>query len=184
MHKTLKVYLSPLKSEDAPTLFNWINQRDLVLFNSGYKPIHERNHQLWFESITQKNDVFIFAIRKVEGDEIIGSCQLNNVNWINRNAELQIRIAADSERGKGFGADALLLLLKFGFNDLNLNKIYLNVFATNSRAVKAYEKVGFNKEGDFKQQAYINGSYLDVVFMAILKEHYDKGLHHSGDTSA
>lgn len=184
MHKTSKIYLSPLKVEDSPTLFEWINRRDLVLFNSGYKPIHEGNHHLWFDSVTQKNDLFIFAIRKVENNELIGSCQLNNINWVNRNAELQIRIAADDNRNKGFGADALSLLLKFGFNDLNLNKIYLNVFATNLRAVRAYERAGFINEGNFKQQAYIDGSYVDVVFMGILKKDYDKRLHASGNTPA
>lgn len=177
MHRTEKIYLAPISSEDSETLFAWINERELVTFNSSYKPVHKANHNIWFESIIKKPDVIIFGIKRVEDDKLIGSCQLNNLNLISRNAELQIRIASDSDRGRGFGSDAVQLLLKFAFADLNLNKVYLHVFSTNKRAVKAYEKCGFRHEGELKQQAFINGSYLDIAVMAVLREDYEKQAH-------
>ncbi len=182
MHKNDKIYLSPLLKEDSAILFGWINQRDLVIFNASYKPIHEPNHIAWFENITNRQDVFIFGIRKTETDELIGSCQLNSINWVHRNAELQIRIAVDDNRGKGFGSDAVRLLLEFAFGDSNLNRVYLHVSATNVRAIKVYEKMGFQKEGEFKQHAFIDGEYKDIIEMGILRKDYERGKSESGNS--
>lgn len=183
MHKTEKIYLSPLLAKDSKTLFDWINERDLVVFNSGYKPTHEFNHLAWFESIVKKQDVFIFGIRRTANNQLIGSCQLYHVNFISRNAELQIRIAAMNDQGQGFGSDAIQLLLKFAFADINLNKVYLNVFSTNERAIKAYQKCGFRQEGELREHAFIDGEYLNIIVMAILKKEYEKQ-YHRGDSSA
>jgi RimJ/RimL family protein N-acetyltransferase len=183
MLKGDKVYLSPLLREDSVVLFDWINRRDLVVFNSNYKPVHEPSHLQWFDSIVNRHDTVIFGIRKNGTGQLIGSCQLNNINWIHRTAELQIRIAADDDRGKGFGREAVGLLLQFGFDDLNLNKVYLHVFADNERAIKAYEKSGFQKEGWFKQHVYVAGKYLDVLVMAIFRSEYETRADNSSDTS-
>lgn len=174
MHRTEKIYLSPLSSDDSEALFGWINERDLVIFNSGYKPVHESNHLAWFENIIKRQDVFIFGIKRVEDHKLIGSCQLNKLNFVHRNAELRIRIGAATDRGRGFGGDAVQLLLKFAFDDLNLNKVYLNVYSTNIRAIKVYEKSGFRKEGELKRHDFIDGKYLNIVVMAILREEYEK----------
>lgn len=183
MHRTAKIYLSPLSAADSETLFGWINERDLVIFNSGYKPVHKPNHEAWFEGIVKKTDLFIFGVRRIEDDKLIGSCQLNNLNYVSRTAELQIRIATDEDRGKGFGSDAVQLLLKFAFDDLNLNKVYLNVFSTNARAIKAYQKAGFRQECELRQHAFVDGKYLNIIVMAVLREDYEKQ-DHRGDSSA
>lgn len=174
MHRTRMIYLAPLTSKDSETLFNWINERDLVIFNNSYKPTHEANHQTWFDNITLKKDVFIFGIKRTTDGKLIGSCQLNNLNLVHRHAELQIRIADDENRGKGLGSDAVRMLLRFAFKDLNFNRVFLNVFATNSRAIRAYEKIGFLREGELKQHVFIDGNYLNVVVMAVLREDYEE----------
>lgn len=183
MHKTKKIYLSPLSLDDSEILFDWINERDLIKFNSNYKPTHKPNHQVWFDSIIKRQDVFIFGIRRVKDRQLIGSCRLNSINFVYRNAELQIRIAAESERGRGFGSDAVQLLLRFAFDDLNLNKVFLNVFSTNIGAIKVYEKSGFRQEGELEQHVFIDGCYLNVIIMAILRKEYEK-LYHHNDSSA
>ena len=82
----------------------------------------------WFESISKKSDLFIFTIRLEETDNLIGTCQLQRINFIDSNAELQIRIGESKGRGKGYGTQAVRHLLDFAFRQLNLHRVYLHVF--------------------------------------------------------
>lgn len=151
-------------------MFDWINDRAQVLFNAPYKPVSLAQHEDWFTAIQRRDDVVIFGIRLLESDKLIGSCQLHNINMVHRFAELQIRLGNVAERGKGLGTEALRLLLDFAFKDLNLHRVYLHVFGTNAAAIKMYEKVGFVREGVLSQAAYIDGEYLDVCVMGVLRE--------------
>jgi RimJ/RimL family protein N-acetyltransferase len=169
---TLSVKLAPLLEEDSVMLFNWVNDREQILYNSPYKPVHPAQHSSWFESIQKRNDLVIFGIRNSESNDLIGTCQLHSINNISRSAELQIRLGGVETRGKGLGTQAVQLLLNFGFKDLNLNRIYLHVFKTNIRAIHVYEKVGFLHEGVLRKAVYLDGQYEDVVVMSLLKEEF------------
>lgn len=170
--KSQNIYLGPLLQEDLPILFKWINDNELVKFNANYKPITEQEHHSWFERISHSHETIIFGIRLCSSQEIIGTCQLTNINFIHRNAELRIRMGSSEFRGKSYGTEAVNLLLRFAFDDLNLQRVHLHVFCNNNVAVKLYEKVGFIKEGTMRKAAYIDGHYLDVAIMGILREEY------------
>lgn len=169
------IYLSPLFEEDCLKLFEWINDRNLVIYNTNYRPIHEINQKKWFNEITQRNDISIFGIRLKKTKELIGTCQLCSIDFVNNTSELRIRIGNEKLCGKGYGTEAVGLLLRHAFLDLNMNKVYLYVFNTNERAVKSYLKCGFIKEGLMRKAAFNNGQYIDIIFMGILKEEYSDG---------
>ena len=172
MLKGENVNLTLLRSGDLPILFNWINDRDQVLFNAAYKPVSDTMHQAWFESIQNCSHVVLFGIRLAKTDELIGSCQLRDIDLVHRTAQLQIRIGKVEQHGHGYGTEAVGMLLGFAFNDMNLHRVYLQVFATNAAAIRAYEKAGFTREGLIRQGAYIDGRYLDSIMMGFLKEEY------------
>jgi len=172
MLKTNRITLTSITEDDLPVLFDWINDREQVLLNAPYKPIVDSRHRAWFDSIQTRNDLVIFGIRLLETNKLIGSCQLHNINYIHRSAELQIRLGDNSEWGLGYGTEAVRLLLDFAFKDLNLKKVHLHVFSTNSRAIGVYEKVGFVREGLLRKAAHVDGAYIDVVVMGILREEY------------
>jgi RimJ/RimL family protein N-acetyltransferase len=173
MHNPPLIRLAPLSKEDLPFLWDWINDRELVLFNAPYKPVHEFDHQKWFEAISNRKDTVIFGIRLKENDQLIGTCQLHSIHPVNRTAELQIRIGTVKEQGKGYGKMAVQLLLDFAFKDLNLRRVFLHVFNTNTRAIAVYEKAGFKREGLLRQDAFIDEKYVDVAVMGILREEYN-----------
>ena len=173
MLKSKRIILESLKESDLHILFKWMNDRDLRLFNSNYYPVSEEQHKNWFENLQNKKDTFFFTIRLLETNELIGTCQLHSLNWIYRSAELQIRIGEKQYQNKGFGSEVLKLLLNFAFNDVNLKRISLHVFSTNSRAIHFYEKNGFKKEGILRKAAYIDGSYIDTIIMSILDEDHE-----------
>ena len=166
------IKLASLEYRDLPKLYEWINNEDLVLFNSYYKPVSEMEHKDWFESISKKSDLFIFTIRLEETDNLIGTCQLQRINFIDSNAELQIRIGESKGRGKGYGTQAVRHLLDFAFRQLNLHRVYLHVFKDNVGAIKSYEKVGFVKEGLLRDAAHVNGKYVDSYVMGVLRNEY------------
>lgn len=166
-----EIRLGPLKLCDLDRLFDWINSRELVLFNSNYRPISENEHLQWFNELSTNNP-YTFGIYS-STRELIGTCQLKEINYIHRCAELQIRIGDSNYRGKGFGSKAIQELLKIGFGDINLNRVYLHVFENNLPAIRAYEKTGFLREGLLRQAAHINGNYVNVLVMGMLREEYD-----------
>lgn len=166
------VTLGPLLDSDLPVLFKWINQPEQVHWNSAYRPVSETDHRAWFEAVRKRDDVAIFAIRTVLDNRLIGSCQLRHIDPVHRNAELQIRIGEVDERGRGNGTEAVRQLLRFGFRDLNLRRVYLNVFANNATAIRTYEKAGFQREGLLREAAHIDGRYVDVVVMGILRPEF------------
>lgn len=166
------VRLRPLRREDADVLYKWITTRELVLLNSSYYPVSEADHEEWINSMMRRRaDIAIFVIEDKSSDTAIGTCQLLNIDMRHRNAELQIRIGEDSHQGQGFGSEAVRLLCDFGFRDLNLHRIYLRVFTTNTRAISAYKKCGFKEEGVSQEAAFIDGAWVNVLGMGLLSKY-------------
>ena len=153
-------------------LFEWINDRECVLFNSAYRPIDQTDHRQWFEGVRGRNDMVMFGIRLLADGRLIGTCQLHTIHPVHRSAELQIRIGNPTDRGHGYGGEALRLLLDHGFQDLNLHRIDLHVLASNAVAIAAYKKAGFIREGLLRQCVHIGGQYQDLLLMGILRDEY------------
>lgn len=172
---TTAIRLAPLVQSDSPTLFAWINDRELVLYNAPYRPVGEAAHRQWFENVQSRRDCVLFGIRLLEDDRLIGTCQLNTIDPLHRSASLQIRIGDTAMRDRGLGTEAVRLLLRHGFVDLNLHRIELSVFGDNPRARRAYEKAGFVAEGKRRQAAWIDGAYRDLELMAILRSEWRDG---------
>lgn len=165
-------YLSSLLEADGEILFEWINDRELVLSSAPFRPVHQANHLEWFRAIQNKSDVVIFGIRRIADDCLVGSCQLHSINSIHHSAELQIRIGRKDAQGSGIGTEACSLLLHHAFQDLNLSRVYLHVFETNERAISLYTRAGFKVEGTLRNSVFIDGRWINVVIMAILREEY------------
>jgi RimJ/RimL family protein N-acetyltransferase len=163
--------LTALRRTDAQPLFEWINDRDTALHNNRYSPIHESDHLRWLDSVVSAPDIRVFAIRDSQ-ERLIGVCQLVHIDPVGRSAELRIRIGLASDRGRGCGSHAVKELLRFAFDDLNLHRVYLHVFATNERAIRTYKRVGFREEGRLVEADYVDGRYVDVLCMAMLQREY------------
>jgi RimJ/RimL family protein N-acetyltransferase len=168
--RSARIVLAPILRADAPTLFTWINDRELVLLNAPYRPVHEPTHRAWLQHVASRTDGVTFAIRLEGSRRLIGICQLNGVHPVHRSAELQIRIGDPRWQGRGLGTEAVRRLVAFAFEDLNLHRVFLHVFATNARAVRAYERAGFAVEGTLRDAVHIDGRYVDVLVMSILRK--------------
>ena len=110
-----------------------------------------------------------FAIETLTDQTFIGQCGFVKINWKNRVGELAILIGEKEYRGRGYGADAIKTLCRFGFQELNLHKIKALVFDFNTPALRCYEKCGFVREGVLKEEIFREGAYHDAVCMALFQ---------------
>ncbi len=105
-------------------------------------------------------------------DKYIGGLSIFNISSKNRKAKIGIFIGDEYYQNKGYGTDALKTILRFSFNELNLNKVSLDTFSFNQRARKVYERLGFKIDGILREDIFRNGKYYDNIIMSILEKEY------------
>lgn len=165
-----KVNLTSIKSDDIEKICEWYNDTySLRLFDTmpSY-PYSEEHITTWIKERQESNENYMFAIRSIETDEFIGYIDLNGISWNNRVANLSIGIGSPNVRGKGYGTEAMNLILEFGFHELNLHRIQLNVLSYNTPAIALYEKVGFTKEGAYREFVQRDGKKYDMYLYGLL----------------
>ncbi len=126
------------------------------------------------EKRLQDHSTVFFAVCTIKPDKPIGITSFVRIDWVGRMATFYIAIAEKENWSKGYGKEATQLMVDYAFNTLNFNRVQLHVSVENERAIKAYEKVGFIKEGTLRQAMYFDNHYIDFYLMAILKEDYLK----------
>ena len=169
-----RIYLAPrsLAEEDIEKYAEWLNDFNTTDYTgrSGQILTLDAEKKYLEEHV---NDEATFAIVEKENDKLIGTVGLHDTNYINRTATLGIFIGDYDYRSKGYGTEAILLILDYGFNYLNLNNIKLNLMEFNERAYKCYKKCGFKEYGRRRKCNFINGKYYDTVEMDILAEEFN-----------
>ena len=129
----------------------------------------------WFEKDLveqQKTDELFFLIRTLEEDLTIRLIGLDGIQWVHGDAWVGIGLGERKYWGKGYGTDAMRILLRYAFEELNLHRLSLSVFEYNSRAIRSYEKVGFVIEGRARQFLNRDGRRYDMIFMGILRDEW------------
>lgn len=168
-----KCYLSPPSIEDAELWAEWFNDLDVALpLGDEAYTVQTLEGQREMIVNASKHQSHVFSIVDRATDQPIGRCLLFGVNAVDRCAMLGIAIGAREYRGKGYGAEALNLLLDYAFNLLNLNSIMLGVFAFNEAAIRCYKKVGFKEIGRRRQARVIGGKTHDAILMDMLSEEF------------
>ena len=163
-----RLFLSPMRIDDAEKYVCWLNDRSVTdgLGNTVMMTTIEGEKE-WIVNAGKKGDVN-FAIVRKEDDELLGNCSLMNIDRINRTCTVGIFIGDEENRSKGYGKEALELLLSYAFNFQNMHHVNLNVFSFNKRAIKCYEKIGFKTCGIKHEVRFLDGKYQDEIEMEIL----------------
>lgn len=164
-----QINLRALKKSDSDLILNWMKNDKLRYLIGTTFPITELEHENWFQNRMLEKDNRMFVI-ELENETAIGIVGFKNLDWINSNSELFIYIGDENYWGKGYGKEALKLLINFAFNSLNLHMLYLEVFSYNENATKMYEKLGFKKDGILRQSKYQDGQYYDKIIMSKINE--------------
>ncbi len=167
------VTIRPITEADTDNIIRWRNAPSVVEHFIYRTPLTAEAHLNWLHNRVETGDVAQFII--MDGETPVGSVYLRDIDRVNRKCEYGIFIGEESCRGKGVGSAAAKLALAYAFEELNMNRVFLRVFADNRRAVKSYENAGFRYEGTFRQDVMIDGRGQDMEFYAILREEWQKG---------
>lgn len=169
MYQGKLVRLRAFEKDDVEAHWGFMNDYETVRgMSSGilYPSSREDEARYLDQQSSFTKGEYQFAMETLEG-KLIGRCGFVRVDWKNRLAEIGIMIGDKSCRGKGYGTDALKLLIRFAFDELNLHKLKLTVFAFNGQALGCYEKCGFVREGLLKEEMWRDGRYQDVVVLGL-----------------
>ncbi len=120
-----------------------------------------------------QGDGALFMVHTLENDKVIGFIELGGFDWSARNGWVGIGIGDRNYRGKGYGTEAMQLLLKYAFDNLNLHRVNLSVFSYNERAIRSYEKSGFRYEGTQREVIFKEDERWDIIDMGILRADWE-----------
>lgn len=167
-----RVTLRAVSREDLPRLWAFNNDPDVELAGGGDPPIPQSlaRFQAEYEENAGKGgrDGFSFAI-EADG-QCIGGCALFNISEMGRTCELGITIGDKAYWGRGYGREAIQLLVHYAFHFCNYRKVWLRVHGRNERAIHAYRACGFVEEGRQRAQVWSDGAYDDLVYMGVLRD--------------
>ncbi len=168
------VRLAAIQREDLLIYTRWFRDYEVqrFLMPDVLTPQTEEAEAAWYERASLSTESYTFGIRTLTDDHVIGNCSLFEISNKNRVATFGIVVGDKEYWGKGYGADATRVMVHFAFSEANLNRVQLEVYAFNARAIRAYEKVGFVHEGTRRAALFREGVYHDIHMMAILRDEW------------
>jgi RimJ/RimL family protein N-acetyltransferase len=167
------VYLRPLELADAQTIVPWFNDSEVTRYLLLCRPMSLADEQEFLRRLSERPTDLAVGIAVREGDRLIGTAGLHQMDVRNRHAALGISIGDREAWGKGYGTEATQLLVRHAFFTLNLNRVWLHVYEYNDRALRVYEKIGFQVEGRLRQDTFRDGRYWDTIVMGVLREDWE-----------
>lgn len=168
------MFLRPAEKSDLETFVAWFADAEMSGMLGMRAPLSVAIEEQWFTRAVenQGKDHFHFVMCLIENQRPIGTISLMQVDRENGNAGVGIAIGEKELWGKGYGTDAMNALLDFAFGEIRLERVWLDVYDFNTRAMRSYEKSGFVTEGTQRHAHYSFGKYNDVVLMAILRDEW------------
>jgi RimJ/RimL family protein N-acetyltransferase len=171
-----RVRLRAIEPDDIPRFATWLNDQEVRQYLTIYLPFSLAEEHNWYDNMLKRpgeEHPLAIDIKPQTGDWLhVGNIGFNQVDFVNRSAEIGIFIGEKQLWNQGYGKDAMALMVHHGFMNLNLHRIYLHVYESNPRAVHSYEKAGFVHEGRLRQAKYQNGRYVDVLVMSVLNSEW------------
>ncbi|MCI3919554.1 GNAT family N-acetyltransferase [Paenibacillus sp. TRM 82003] len=167
-----RIYLRPIGMADAAWYFQSLYVTETRKLTGTQKHYTYEQIERYIDGKSRDSSSVLLLIALQSNDELIGDIAIQDIDPTNRNANLRIAINQSEHMGQGLGSEALELMLEYGFGVLNLHRIELNVFAYNERAIRAYEKVGFRREGVQREALYYDHEYHDSIMMSLLEDEY------------
>ena len=165
------VILRAFERDDAERCYRWMNDPNIVRTLKSRYPIAFQNEMEWLEramhaSATERH----FAIERKDDRTHIGNASIHEIDWVSRTGAFGLFVGEPSAWNRGFGGDAIRTLVRFAFEEMNLQKLRINVFEYNDRAKHVLETLGFVQEGRLRREFYREGAYHDLLVLSIFRE--------------
>ncbi len=168
-----KVYLTTIENEDLEVLRQWRNQPEYRKYFREYREISKHMQETWYQSkVIGDPNTIMFAIKNKATNELLGCCGLCYINWINRHGDLSLYIGWENSYidELGFAQEACRLLFNYGFSELNLNKVWTEIYEFDHKKYKLYHSLGFHDDGLLRQQYFHDGKLWDSYILSLLRK--------------
>ena len=177
-----RIILRPFESKDIDDMIKILNEPELkkltgsVTNDNDAKKIMDEDERIrvseWYKTRNVQSDRLDLATTLKDSNQIIGEVVFNEYDELTNNVNFRA-LMSQSYSNQGLGSEAIKLFVQYGFEQLNLHKISLEVFSFNPRAEHVYTKIGFKLEGIKREDFKYNGDYIDTKIYGILKSEYD-----------
>lgn len=169
-----RVRLTALTADDLPVLTRWYEDAEFLRFFDSRPAFPKAQPELarWLEELQKAKNTFTFGIRSLDGDELFGYLELDEVDWQHSVCGLGIGIGERVLWGQGYGFEASQLALEFAFHELNLHRVQVTVFSYNRRSQALFEKLGFQREGVFREFLERDGQRHDMILYGLLRQEW------------
>ncbi len=167
------IILRAFEREDAERCYRWMNDPNIVRTLKSRYPIAFQNEIEWLDRAMHgsvSDSERHFAIERKDDRTHIGNASIHDIEWVSRTAAFGLFIGEPSAWNRGFGSDAIRTLVRFAFDEMNLQKLRINVFDYNDRAKHVLEAQGFVQEGRLRSEFYREGTYHDIVILSIFRD--------------
>ncbi len=172
MIEGMLINLRAREEADASAFHRWFNDHEVTRFIGDSFPIVSMSRQReLIQSMGSDSQRRLYSIVLKDGT-LIGNCELRGFNWTARSAEAGIVIGEKEYWGKGYGGEAMNLMLRVAFEGLNMHRVYLRVADFNERGIRSYHRIGFREEGRWREARFLDGRYADTVQMSILEHEW------------
>jgi RimJ/RimL family protein N-acetyltransferase len=173
-----QIRLRAIEREDLSSFVKWLNDPEVRRGLAMVMPLSLAEEEDWFVGLLKRSPFERPLAIEIQPDPqedhwvFVGNCSFIGIDWQNRLAEIGIHIGEKDYWNQGFGTKAMDLMLKHGFENLNLHRLWLQVYESNQRAIRAYEKAGFIREGKLREAQHLEGEYVDVIIMSVLRSEW------------
>jgi len=173
------VTLRAMEKKDCELVREMFNDPEMESLVVGWAfPISQYAQEKWLENHYGDTSSFRFVI-ETEADGAVGIATLTDIDWKNRRATHGIKLAKSEKRSKGIGTDTVMAIMRYAFDELQLNRLDGSWFPTNIASKTMYMKCGWKEEGIRRRYVFKNGQYHDIVMSGILADDYHILVEHN-----
>lgn len=168
------VTLRPVDERDVDDILSWVNDMSVVgnLATFAGKPLTREDELAWVRKMRTSTDDKVFTVTASADGRYLGQVGLHQIFWRSKVARGAAVIARRDEMSRGFGSAAIASLMDIAFGELGLHKVWLMVFATNTRSRRTWSRLGFVEEGTLRDEYFHDGQWHDMVRMGLLEDEW------------
>ena len=169
-----RIYLRALEPDDYLVTIKWRSDEDIQNMVGGPKYfISSEKEKEWVRKTIFDNERMVLGICIKENNKLIGTVNIQEIDYINRSCHVPILIGDKEEWSKGYATEARMMALRFAFYERGMKRAWATIIDTNTASIKMHEKCGYKQEGVLRQSLYKDGVFHDQILMSILREEFD-----------
>ncbi|MBU0705283.1 MAG: GNAT family N-acetyltransferase [Chloroflexi bacterium] len=167
--------LTALTPDDLPTIARWFEDAEFMRLYDARpaRPKSEAELDRWLKELEKAKNDFAFAVRPLGSKDLVGYVELDGILWPHGVCGFSIAIGERANRGQGYGYEAAQLALAFAFDEINLHRVTVTVFSYNERSIALFEKLGFQREGVYREFLQRDGKRYDMLLYGLLKHEWE-----------